>query len=296
MKKYAFSVWPGVDQDPPRQSLIAIRNYSVKVLEADGWEVGLQSRFDEFDKYSTALFSKFKNPVTVKDYTNYSDYVRLITLREKLETYDEVMYFDYDLFILEAPTGFGCAVEIHFSNDENSPDINKTDKFWFRGVNCTINLNKSHIPILDAHIFEIQEDIIKNNGKPKHCYPMNYMWRIEEQIGYIPGYYLFGSLEEPGYCTEEKILLSVETMVALFGEEHGKISAVNLMGSRKDDFVKIAIAFEELSGKIGTSDKGDSFIKRVIRKTSKPIRVNYGASLIRDRVKNWVQEEPSLFQ
>lgn len=291
MKKYAFSYWPNIFVQPPKEQLSPIRNESIKILESDGFLVECVDTFGKFDKWAALLIDAFKDQPTVKDYTNFSDYGRVVHLREKLDQYDEVLYFDYDLLILDSPKQYGVGLECHFSNDENKPDIKLTDKFWFRGVNCAIYLSKKHIPILDSHLEDMREVIEKTKGKVQHCYPMDLIWRLEEQVGYIPGYYLFGSLEEPGYCTEEKVLYSLALFEDFLGTEYAKIQAVNLMGSRqKLDFVTTANQYKILSDAPRNFTLDD--IRDVIQKTTKPIRVNYGAAIIRRKMKEWVFSNP----
>lgn len=286
MKRIAFSVWPGHKGNQPKPEIVKVNERSKAVLA--GFEHVLVTDFEPFDECSQLLFDKFHSPYSIKDYTNWSDYIRVVKILEFLESgYDEVLYFDFDLLIFEKPNYYGCAIEGHFEGPDR--EMLATEKFWFRGVNCTYYVNKSHVQHIKNHLTSLQEYIRSCNGSVKHCYPMNHLSHIEEEIGYVDGFYLFGSMDDPGFCTREKSLNFVKFAEDFMDDDrYHSLKAVNMMGSKKNSQEGNIDVYEEMREYLkmtpSTSEEIEK-IKEVIRNVVKPLRVNYGSTKMRNKLK-----------
>lgn len=288
MRRVAFSVWPKSEKNPIKESIQHHREYTLQTLQSFD-NIFVQDKFEPFDECSELLWNKYKE--TVKFYTNWSDYIRITTLIDLLDKYDEALYFDYDLVLFEEPSDYGCFLQLHLETETNHDDIYNLRKFWFRGTNGAYYLQKKHLPFLKNHYNDICDMIRKTKGNVKYTYPMNYMNHIEENIGYIPGYYLFGSLEEPSFCTLQKTKELVAFTGKYFGNRYQKISGINLMGSRKDDFYKTFEAFESLRKECETYENEDiEKLKESIRNTPVPIRVNYHSNQMRKKLMSFLEK------
>lgn len=289
MKRVAFSVWPYHEGNKPKEEVTRINEMSKKVLV--DFEHQLETRFEPFDRWSELLFEGSHSPYTVKDYTNWSDYIRVVRILELFEQgYDEVLYFDYDLLIFEQPTSYGCAIEGHFEGDDTG-DIESTFKFWCRGVNCVYYVNRSHIELIEKHLKSLRDYIRSVNGKVKHCYPMNHLSFIEEEIGYVKGYYLFGSMDDANFCTREKSLAFTSFFKDFMDNpSYGRLNAVNMMGSKKESQEKNVEFYLNMRKDL---DRGVQYdidaIREIIKRTTKPIRCNYGSVKMRAKLKDYVE-------
>lgn len=298
MKKCAFSVWPGFENNPIPEKLKEIRKDSSLVLENAGFSVYLVTNYESFDEASSLLLLNKKQ--TSRWFAGWSDYVRLVEIEKQLLAGNQVMYFDYDLIILRAPTGYGCALETHLESEDKPENI---VKYWFRGVNCTYNLLPEHLDIFREHLDMVRSHIIDSEGKVNFTYPMNYLAPIEEKIGYVPNYFLFGSLDEPLFCSEEKVIDCVEMYASLTGIQDKRIDAVNAMGSRvgKEDDSNSTFQFDtyhELNRKLENKRWTRESTKELFKKIKNcRIRPNYGSHKQRNLLKRKIKEcnSPSLF-
>lgn len=290
MSKKSFSVWPDIDNSPMPESLRKVRERSSAILTSSGFSDKIYSTWEPFDEYSELLF-KHKSP-TKKFYANWSDYIRLCIIEEELLNDNEVLYYDCDFLILQPPTSYGCALETHLQSEIHVDNI---VKYWFRGVNCAYYLNPQYMPQFNSHITKVREYIKNVQGRVRHTYPMNFMAPIEEDIGYIRNYFLFGSIYEPMFCTVQKIYRCIIMYAELTGIHDMRIDGMNLMGSRiqhneennkfiEDQITTITSLNKDLSKSVELSV---SELFQCIQKCR--IRPNYGSLKIREKIKEAIK-------
>jgi hypothetical protein len=228
MKKLAFSVWPELPNDRPCPTALLQRaKKRESVLSISGFEFKGVTRCDQ-DEVAIELAARYTKR-NVRKATSISDYTRVAEMIKSLESgYDEVMYLDYDFHIWAPPSNYGVALQCNLQADENGNPA----KLWYRGVNAVYYFSQEHLPLLKRHLEALQTYIIKTDFNPTYCYPMNYMAELEETVGYIPGYWILGSVFRSGaFCpeyTEKLIHLAVYAKDVPVGKF---IEGINLMGS-----------------------------------------------------------------
>lgn len=199
MKKLAFSVWPKFPNYPEGNKippfLLNYFQHTRGVLDKAGFDYSLVERVD-YDDVSLKLSESF-SPGEKRKAANVSDYTRLCAMVSALEGgYDEVLYLDLDFHMWSPPSGYGCALESHFQTEAGG---DKVVKLWYRGINCVYYLHKNHLNVLKRHHSSVRNRIVAAKYRPKYTYPMHDIWTIENEVGYIPGYWLFGALSNPDY-------------------------------------------------------------------------------------------------
>lgn len=290
MKK-AFCVWPKFDDNIMAQALGEIKDGSFKLLEEAGFSTYLVETNEPFDKWSELLFNYQKGDMR-RFFIRWSDYVRLAELEKILKEGNEAFYFDVDLLILRPPVGYGCALETHLQSEGT---VENVVKYWFRGVNSAYHLAPKHLPYLEKHLEGIRDHIVLVNGKVNFCHVMNYIYHIEENIGYIRNYFHFGSLAEPMFCTEEKIYDKILLYAYLTGIMDNRIDAVNCMGSRITDDGKSFVDHQlEVFNRINNNlvnmplDR-DKALKKFESLKGLRIRPNYHSLITREKIKQAIK-------
>ena len=237
MKKLAFSVWPNLPGDIPcPQSLMSRSLDREKLLSDWGFEFRHVSRCDH-DPFVNTLVDRYTKR-NVRKATCISDYTRVAEMVHVLEVegYDEVFYLDYDFHCWSPPSGYGVALQCNFQPDEDGNPA----KLWYRGVNAVYYFGKQHLPILKRHLKLLQEHIINRDYNLIHCYPMNFFAEIEEKIGYVPGYWILGSLvSTKGWCPDYVEKLIHLAVYAGDMPSNNFIAGLNLMGSCSEDEEKL---------------------------------------------------------
>ena len=199
MRKLAFSVWPKFPkypEDVPPPYVLSHFEHTRGVLEDAGFDYKLVKHID-YDEVSIKLSETF-SPGNKRKAANVSDYIRICEMVSSLEgVYDEVLYVDLDFHMWSPPSGYGCALESHFQTENGDDEI---VKLWYRGINCVYYLHRDHLGILKRHHADVKHRVVTANYRPKYTYPMHDIWMIENEVGYIPGYWLFGPLSNPDFA------------------------------------------------------------------------------------------------
>lgn len=292
MKKIAFSVWPTqIPNNPIPQKLIELRETSVQKLKDWGWKVQLLESMD--DEITSKLISMniFDKP---SKFTKVSDCMRVVHMKKLLEQGDveSVFYFDFDLLILNEPESFGCCIETHLQQDQLG---NPIDKYWLKGVNSCYHLNKSHLNQLNKHIEDLKETIIKSQYKPKFCYPMNYIYPIEE-IGYVEGYWNLGSFNEPTFCSEKKVYDCLMLWKFLTGKEI-VLNGYNMMGFRDLSQLDEHIELTKSIFKKASNEYSEEYVlNELLPKFSNKLRLRPNYNSDRTLLKQFKSKYQHLFQ
>jgi hypothetical protein len=285
MKRLAFSVWPDLPKNKPLPDYLRNKAESrLELLESGGFEFFHLSSCDQ-DDYARKLVERYNLKPSIRKATSISDYTRVAEMVKLLENgVDEIFYLDYDFHLWELPKGYGVSLESHILPDEDGSPV----KLWYRGQNSTYYLSKDHLPILKRHLGYLQDYLKKTDFQPKYCYPMNYLWEFEQDIGYIPGYRDVGTFAcgQVWYETVEKIL---QLSVFLGDMPDTSITGVNLRGSSNLDFGGISTEFQEIS-KLRDSTNAGKFSEEEVRSILKGLRIrpNYNSLGKRENLKRFI--------
>lgn len=296
MKRVQFSCWPAVPFNGPLpEVLMQVRDkLSLKVLQDAGFETVIRTDIDQSDPIMAMMLPHAQN--NVRYFTKVSDYIRLKYIAEYLDAgYDEVLYTDLDMVIIEPPKTFGAAYEMHLqteSGDGTGPVI----KFWSKAVNSAYYINQSHRKLFDEHFDNVKRDIIAANGNPKFCYPANSMWPIEEGIGHIKNWWHMGSIKEPDFCTIDNIrqcLILYTAMYGNIGDQIPKISAINAMGTRdlkglEEEVEQIFNINNYINRQIVTTEEVKDIVARFTPNVR--IRPNYNSKDSRAKIRQFLNQ------
>lgn len=296
MSKIAFSVWPDIPSIPNSgnipDGIQNVHKVSEDTLIKSGFEVKVFNE-ETVDKYHTnPILNKMLEYATDNKrwYSKISDILRLIYMRELLDSYDEVMYLDMDLLLLQVPDKFGLAIETHLQQDQSH---NPIDKFWMKGVNAFIYLNKNHIDLMDEMLEANYNCIINSNYNPKYCYAQSYLWPIENTVGVTHNIWLFGSPTEPLFCTEKKIIESMY-LAGLIYNFTPKIYGVNMMGSRDHSGLESHIHMIHEINELMTNQSLNK--EEILSHFSEKVRIRPNYNSDRTYLKNWIKENQYLFK
>lgn len=294
MRKIAFSIWPGYDELPA--ALQALRERSIKILEADGWTVVLHKDVDPVDSFHKKMADQWKPNATGRFYTKLSDYLRVWYLEKYLdEGYDQVYYFDCDLLILRAPKGVGTAVEMHLQSDDG--EGGNIVKWWMRNsVNCAYLVGPNQREHVRKHMKEIQT-LVDGVPLPKYCYPMNLMYMFDAESMYIDNHFLLGNyFDDPDWYTKDNALDLMQILGWMTGKKPTGVDAINAMGSRGfadvDTYVEANLKIvEDLDEAVrNLTHTREDLVRIANRVKNARLRPNYGSHGVRQAMKDFIKE------
>lgn len=296
MRKIYFSVWPQIEGDDPMPECLRIINEkSQAVMKNSGYDTCIRTDIFIDDKYMIAMGKYAKKEK--RYYSRISDYLRVKMIIDYFKDgYDEVMYGDVDMAIILPPLkdsyGVGYQINLETFNNDGTGDITK---LWSKGSNCVMRLNKYHLPNIEEVYELICKEIISTKGKPLHSYPMKLLWPLEDDIGYVAGMYMFGSLKQRKFCTPEKIIMSLAWR-KFQSNQDVTIRGYNCMGSFDLDGV------EEEAKLIFSLDLDNFNYKEELKKLANimpdnmRIRPNYNTTIHREMLKNDIKTLKELYK
>lgn len=301
MKKIAFSIWMNIPGSKPLPEYISISEKTNSLLEKEGYEIALFTDPIPNNEISDLLYNS-PNKQIVHKCVNFSDWLRLYKIVELLESgYDEVMYKDLDIIMFEVPKNYGMMRECFLQQDEINSPINKV---WLRGCNGLLRMNQSHLEIIKEHLKEVENHIRKKKGFLNHCYPFDYHYKIENEIGYLKNHQMIGSFAQPLFTTLDKAKDAVKLSGFLYGEKL-KFHSSNITGYLLKDFRAEVEKAEELRDYFESYnwDNVQDDVFALFRKFSDKLRIrpNYNSdrSILKNMIKNYgymFKNEPYIIQ